>query len=338
MGGKLGFAGGLAAAAAATSLSTPAAAQSGAACGVTGQAQAASSITYDPFSPTGLQQITIPLVLTRYASGGAKTQSVNFVLTKAANTPNYQVLHQGVSVLYTEGQTGGRPTIGSQNSGEINYNFGGASAPDNSTPFNLLVTIPANTDLSAGQPIRFDISYVCKGTGGMRDVDAPARLVSAIQINVNVLSVLQASYIGPALDFGEIGAKTDLQVATDPGPRTGFIRVASSGPYSIEMRSEKGYRMSYPGGNPALPLQSVGYRATLLGQTRHPGDTSTVRQVCNRAGLAGSASSQGIRIPLSVTLAEGGIGRLPAPNYQDNLIVTVTPLIDPQAGIVCGNP
>lgn len=308
------------------------------ACGVTGSAQASSSITYDPFGPNGLQQVTIPLVLTRYASGGAKTQTVNFVLTKPAGTPNYQVLYQGVSVLYTEGATGGRPTIGAQTPGEINYNFGGASAPDQSTPFNLVVNVPQGLDLSAGQPIRFDMLYVCNGTGGMRDVTIPTKLTNAIQINVNVLSALQASYVGPALDFGEIGAKADTQVASDPGPRTGYIRVASSGPYSVEMRSEKGYKLSYPGGNPSVANQSVAYQASLLNQTRSPANLSTVRQVCSRAGLSGTAGAQGIRIPLTVTLLQGGQGRLPAPNYQDNLIVTITPLIDPQSGVSCGTP
>jgi len=315
---------------------TPAFAQT--ACGVTGSAQASSSITYDPFGPNGLQQVTIPLVLTRFANGGAKTQTVNFVLTKPAGTPNYQVLYNGVSVLYTEGATGSRPAIGSQNPGEIYYNFGGASAPDQSTPFNLVVTIPAGLDLSAGQPIRFDILYVCNGTGGMRDVTVATKVTNAIQINVNVLSGLQASYVGPALDFGEIGAKSDSQVASDPGPRTGYIRVASSGPYSVEMRSEKGYKLGYPGGNTAIATQAINYQASLLGQARSPADTSSIRVVCSRAGLSGTTGSQGMRIPLTTTLLQGGQGKLPAPTYQDNLVVTITPLIDPQAGATCGAP
>jgi spore coat protein U-like protein len=280
----------------------------------------------------------VPLTLTRYAVGGAKTQTVNFVLTKPVGAPNYQVLYNGVSVLYTEGATGGRPSIGSQSPGEISYNFGGAAAPDQSTPFNLVVTVPAGLDLSAGQPIRFDISYVCNGTGGMRDVAVPTKLTNAIQINVNVLSALQASYAGSALDFGEVGAKTDAQAPTDPGPRTGFIRVASSGPYSVEMRSEKGYRLSYAGGNPSIATQSIAYQANLLGQTRSPSDTSSIRQICSRAGLAGSGSGQGVRIPLTVTLLQGGQGKLPAPTYLDNLTITVTPLLDPQTGSTCGAP
>ncbi|MET0376682.1 MAG: hypothetical protein ABW128_20815 [Rhizorhabdus sp.] len=309
------------------------------ACGVTGQAQAASTITYDPFGPNGLQQVTIPLVLTRYVgSGGAKTQSVNFVLTKAVGTPNYQVLYMGSSVLYTEGATGGHPMIDAQVAGEINYNFGGSSAPDVSTPFNLLVTVPSGLDLSAGQPIRFDILYVCKGTGGLRDVTAPTKLTNAIQININVLSALQASYVGPALDFGEIGTKTSTQVASDPGTKTGYIRVASSGPYSISMRSQNGYKLTYSGGSTSVAAQSIGYQASLLGQTRSAANTASITQVCSRAGLAGTMPSQGIRIPLLVTLLEGGVGKLPAPTYQDNLVVTITPLLDPQNGIVCGTP
>jgi len=307
-------------------------------CGVTGSAQASSAITYDPFGPNGLQQVTIPLVLTRFASGSAKTQTVNFVLTKPVGSPAYQVLYNGISVLYTEGATGSHPAIGSQLSGEINYNFGGASAPDQSTAFNLVVTVPANLDLSSGQPIRFDILYVCNGTGGMRDVTIPTTLANAVQINVNVLSALQASYVGPALDFGEIGTKLDSQVASDPGSRTGYIRVASSGPYSVDMRSEKGYKLGFPGGNLGLLAQSVAYQASLLGQTRSPADVSATHQVCSRAGLAGTVGSQGMRIPLTVTLLQGGVGKLPASSYQDNLIVTVTPLFDPQVGATCGAP
>jgi hypothetical protein len=104
------------------------------------------------------------------------------------------------------------------------------------------------------------------------------------------------------------------------------------------MRSEKGYRLSYPGGNPAVANQSIAYQASLLGQSRSPADTSSIRQICTRAGLATSGSGQGVRIPLTVTLQQGGVGKLPAPSYQDNLVVTITPLLDPQAGASCGAP
>lgn len=304
-------------------------------CGVSGQALASPTITYDPFSPTGLTQVTIPLILTRFGTGAAKTQTVNFVLIKPIGAPDYQILYNGSSVLYTEGNTMGHPTINSQSAGEIYYNFGGASQPDQSTPFNLVVTVPANVDLSAGLPIDFDIIYVCNGTGGMEDVVTPSKLSSAIHINVNVLSALQASYAGPALDFGEVGDKTDADVATTPIQRTGYVRVASSGPYSIEVTSQNGYRMTFPGGNPANPSQSLGYSATMVGQTRNPGNTTPISRVCTRAGLAGTPPSQGILLPLDVLLLEGGQTRTPAPNYQDILTITVAPLVATTPGTIC---
>jgi hypothetical protein len=306
-----------------------------ASCGVSGQALASPTITYDPFSPTGLTQVTIPLVLTRFANGGSKTQTVNFVLTKPIGTPNYQILYNGTSVLYTEGNTMGHPQINSQMAGEIGYNFGGAAQPDQSTPFNLVVTVPANVDLSAGKPIDFDISYVCKGTGGLSDVNTPTKLAQAIHINVNVLSALQASYVGPALDFGEVGDKTDADVATTPILRTGYVRVASSGPYSVSVTSQNGYRLTFPGGNPALAAQSLNYQATFVGQTRSSANTAVISQTCTRAGLAGSPPTQGILLPVDVRLTSGGKTKTPAPNYQDVLTITIAPLVATTPGTTC---
>jgi hypothetical protein len=320
---------GLAALGTALSLAAPAAAQTS--CGVTGQAQAASSVTYDPFSPTGLQQVTIPLTLTRFANGGAKTNSVSFILIQRAGSPAYQVLYNNQNILYPENATQGRPVLDSKATGQIYYFFGGASAPDQSTPFNLTVTIPASTDLSAGEPIRFEILYVCNGTGGLSDVTTPTRLSNAIQINVNVLSALQASYVGPPLDFGDVGAKTALQVATDPGPRTGNVRVLSSGPYSVRLTSQNGYRLTYSGGNPALPEQSIRYRATFVGQSRDATNSAAIERVCARAGLA----SSGQLLPIQTVLLDGGVGRVAAPTYQDILTVTITPLVAPQSATSC---
>jgi hypothetical protein len=309
-------------------------------CGVVGQAQASPTITYDPFSPSGLTQVTIPMVLTRSANGAAKTQTVNFVFTKPTGAPNYQITYNGTSVLYTEGALMGRPLGGSQTSGEIHYNFGGSTAPDQSTPFNLVVSVPPSVDLSAGQPINFDIYYVCSGTGGMADVSTPTKQASAIQINVNVLSALQASYVGPALDFGEVGERTDAEVATNPGTKTGYIRVASSGPYSVNMTSGNGYRLRYPGSSvpvgTAATNDTLRYQAIFAGHTRSPSNVLPITQICNRAGLAGTPPSQGILVPIEVKLLDGGQGRNPAPNYQDTLTVTITPLVAPQAGINCG--
>jgi len=316
-------------AAAATALFWSGSAWAQTTCGVSGSAQAPGSITYDPFSPAGLQQVTVPLILTRVANGGAKTQNATLIFVQPPGSPQYRILYNGFNVLYTENATAGRPTLASQ-SGQIEYNYGGASA-DQSATLNLTITVPANTDLSAGEPIRFDILYVCNGTGGLADVTVPRRLASAVQINVNVLSALQASYVGPALDFGEVGNKTDAQVATDPGPRTGYVRVASSGPYSVRMTSQNGYRLTYPGGNPALTAQSLRYRATFVGQTRDAANAAPIERVCARAGLANS----GVLLPIQTTLQDGGEGRTPSTAYRDTLTVTITPLVAPQNGTSC---
>jgi hypothetical protein len=155
-----------------------------------------------------------------------------------------------------------------------------------------------------------------------------------------VLSALQASYVGPALDFGEVGERTDSEVATNPGTRTGYIRVASSGPYSVDMTSANGYRLRYPGSSVAVGSgptnDSLRYETTFVGQTRSPSNVLPITRICNRAGLAGTPPSQGILVPLAVKLLDGGQGRNPAPNYQDTLTVTVTPLVAPQSGINCG--
>ncbi|HEY0148764.1 MAG TPA: hypothetical protein VGB70_07145 [Allosphingosinicella sp.] len=318
------------AALAAFAAAAPAAAQL-TTCGVTGQAQAPGTVTYDPFSGNALQQITIPITLTRFANGGAKTQSVSFVLIQPPGAPPYQILYNGQNVLYPENNTQGRPVIGNNATGQIYYLFGGANAPDQSTPFNLTVTVPANTDLSAGEPIRFDILYVCVGTGGLNSVAVPTRLASAVQINVNVLSALQASYVGPALDFGDVGTRTSAEVPSNPGTRTGYVRVASSGPYSVRMTSQNGYRLTYPGGNAAVAEQALRYRASFVGQTRDASNPSAIERTCARAGLA----SSGQLLPVEAVLLEGGIGKVAAPNYQDTLTVTVTPLFAPQTATSC---
>ena len=89
-----------------------------------------------------------------------------------------------------------------------------------STPLNLRVTVPPGTDLSAGQPIVFDILYICSGEGGMLDVPTPTRNSGAVRINVNVVSALQAYYAGSALDFGEIGDVTSAAVQAAPARYT----------------------------------------------------------------------------------------------------------------------
>lgn len=304
-------------------------------CGVSGVADAPSTIDYDPFSGVALTQISIPLTLTRVVGpNGEKTQQVNFVLTKPVGAPAYEVTYNGASILYTEGATQGHPQIDSQAAGEVNYNFGGATQPDSVLmPYPLVVTVPAGTDLSAGEPIDFDILFVCKGTGNLQDVSTPTPLSGAIHINVNVLTALQASYVGSTLDFGEVGDKTTADVLAAPNTYStsdtlNNIRVASSGPYKVEVASQNGYKLTFPGGNLGTPGETLDYEAFFLGQTLSPSAPTFTTTTCVRAGISGK------NLPIKATLLEGGRTKTPAANYQDVITVTLSPLLDGATGQV----
>jgi hypothetical protein len=141
-----------------------------------------------------------------------------------------------------------------------------------------------------------------------------------------VLSALQASFVGPALDFGEIGGLTTAALPSTPNSvkqRTGSIRVASSGPYSVALTSANQFQMTYPGGSLATANQRIPYSLDFLGQTRTTASPTFTTVTCQRAGLSGQY------LAVTPTLAEGGAGKAPAPNYQDILTVTVTPLAVP---------
>lgn len=302
-------------------------------CGVTGS-NATSLGNYDPFNPVAISNVTTNVTLTRIAVGAKKTQSVNFYFVKPAGSPAYQILYNGSNVLYTAPSYAGAPTLNFNNAGDVAglvyLSFGGTSAPDTLTvPFT--VTIPPGVDLTAGAPIRFDIRYVCKGTGGLTDVPSAQNLINAFTLNVNVLSALQASYAGSALDFGEVGTTTTATVTGAPATytRPGGVRVASSGPYSVAMTSANNYRLSVNGMLSANPPDTMAYQATFLGQTVSSAAPTFTPRTCSRAALAG------VLLPLSTTLLEGGLGKTPSPVYSDTLNVTITPLVSAGAPLNC---
>ena len=135
----------------ALSLGSPAAAQSqiSSVCGVTGSATAPASITYDPFSPGGLSEATVPLILRR--NRGlilGRTREVSLVIVSPSGSPALDVTYNGYRVIYPEGSTAGRPRSlnskdnGAGAAGEIRYDFGSLLQADTSTPLNLRVTVP----------------------------------------------------------------------------------------------------------------------------------------------------------------------------------------------------
>jgi spore coat protein U-like protein len=247
---------------------------------------------------------------------------VNFYFVQPAGTPAYAINYSGSSILYTLPASHSL-SLTSPPSGTVFTDFAGAGAADTLT-LSLVVTIPGNLNLTAGDPIVFDIRYICEGGGGMQDVTSPATLTAAMTIKINVLSALQASYSGPALDFGEVGAVADAQASAHSV--TGNIRVASSGPYTVRLSSTNAYRMTYPGGGLGTAAQTIGYDTRFLGQTRNNASPTFTTVTCTRAGIGGQ------NLPITVTLQEGGVTKVPASNYMDTLTVTVTPLAVPYGG------
>jgi spore coat protein U-like protein len=275
---------------------------------------------YDPFSANGITNANVNVNFTRFVnSGGGKTQSIDFYFTQPTGSPAFQITYAGDPVLYTRPATHAL-SYTSPPSGTVFYSFGGVAQPDNVTlPFQI--TIPPGLDVGPGYSIAFDVDYVCKGTGGIADVDSPATLHDVIRLNINVLSALQASYVGPALDFGEIGGVTTAQAPTHVV--SGAIRVASSGPYTVALSSGAAnpYRMTYPGGSTATAGQYVPYKVKFLGKTKDNASPNFTTQGCIRAGLGGQ------NLPITATLEDGGQGKTPAAVYSDTLTVTVTPIV-----------
>ncbi len=323
---------------------SPASAQSqiSAFCGVTGDATAPATIHYDPFASTGLSQATIPLILRRNRGIlTGRTEEVSLVLVAPAGTPPIDISHQGFRVLYTEGSTAGRPRSltsidrGLGAAGEIRYEFGGIFSSDTSAPIDLRVTVPPGTDLSAGEPIILDLLYICSGSGGMLPVLIPTRNSGAIRLNVNTVSALQAYYAGSALDFGEIGDVTSQAVLAAPASYTtsagNALRVRSSGPYEVRVRSQNDFRLALPGGNPSDPAQSIRYRIRFLGQDVNS-NAAFAGRTCARAGLSGA----GAVLPIQATLTEGGAGKTPSPAYGDTISITFSPLVAGGSAQSCG--
>lgn len=324
--------------------SAPAAAQTqlSSICGVTGEATAPTTITYDPFSPGGLSDATIPLILRRNRNLLlGRTREVSLVLTAPTSAPPLTMTYQGHNVLYPEGAAAGRPRgltdrdNGAGAAGEIRYRFGGLFSSDVSEPLNLRVSVPPGTDLTAGEPIYFDILYICSADGLMLEVPFPYRVSRALRLDVRVVSALQAYYAGSALDFGEIGDVTSQQVQADPAryttPAMNSLRVRSSGPYEVSIRSQNDFRLMFPGANAGDPAQTIRYRVRFLGQDVSS-NSAAVTRTCARAGVSGGGGV----LPIRAQLAEGGAGKTPSSAYADTVTVTFTPIITASSAQSCG--
>ena len=332
----------------------PAAAQ---VCGLTTISGGTVTAIYDPFSPGGTTIANTTIILQRLnLTGSPRTNTMNFYFD--SNTSGLNGLQvNGISIGPNGGTGSGTlgggagqnlffsssespPLLSATGTPVPNrtafYNFNGNAASNDSFRLTANIVLPANLDTAAGTTIPLNLRYSCvHGQGGNATTETGSRS-NALVIDVVVVSALQASYVGPVLDFGEVGNKTTVQIQAAPGTytKTGDIRVASSGAYAINLTSTNNYRLTFPGGNPATPGQSLAYNATLVGVTRNgvsggpvAGQTA-ITKTCARAGVGG------ILLPVSVTLTEGGTLKTPAPAYTDFLNVTVSP----QIALVTGSP
>jgi hypothetical protein len=312
-------------------------------CGMTGTAVAFQG-TYDPFDPQGFPQTTIALDLTRInLAGGEKTARVSFWIegqTAAANGTSVRVdtvqvagniAGAGYDIFYDT--TESKPVITDLNLQPTATNqflwidFTGGNAGSNTARVNFTVTLPPNLDLAAGVNLPFDVHFVCSTTGGGQQTVQTGVQPNAVNFNISVRSALQATFAGTALDFGEIGDVTTAQVTTTPNayktPDVNYVRVQSSGPYSVQLVSANGYYMTAGGGSTAPVTEKVGYELRFLSDTRSPTALTTINRTCARAGVGTDREDQ---LHLQARLKEGGAGKVVSANYRDTLTVTITPL------------
>jgi hypothetical protein len=321
-------------------------------CLVTAQS-APALVTYDPFNPSALSINSLAITFTRAnGPGGAKPSTIDMYIQAQTSAANGTQLVP-ISVVGAGSATGLNQNIfyntpgavpnitvplpGTPIAGVLRWDYSGNNAASDVFTVTFNVLLPANLNLDSSTAINFDIHYGCNGTGGGPPFSEISTAPNAFTLQVHVKSGLQASFVGPALAFGEVGDKTDTDVTSAPATftRAGDIRVASSGPYDISMTSQNGYRMTYSGGNPATEIQNLRYETTFLGQVRNPSNTAAITRTCTRAGLGAPPLSGGVLLPVSARLLEGGVDEVPSALYQDNLVVTLTPLVALGQGVAC---
>lgn len=307
-------------------------------CGIEGYATAAPAV-YDPFNPSGLQQTTVNLFLRRVNnSGGGDTRVVNFylmadaatntgadgtVITATSVTGSVSVDGLGLDIFYdyNEPKPNLQPITALPSSGNkfLKIDFTGNNAGSDTATAVFQITLPPLANIEATRQLAFDAVFYCNIQGGQSNGESfPGRINDAVTFPITVLSALRASYQGTALDFGEIGQITTGQ-ASSKVLSGNYVRVESSGAYSVEMTSDNGYKLKKPGAT--TTGDEVGYKIGFLGEERTPTATSPITKTCMRAGI-GTAQS----LPIVATLVEGGAGKNPSPTYSDYLTVTVTPL------------
>lgn len=323
-----------------------------ASCGISGNASAQAAV-YDPFNPTGLAATTITITMRRLnTSGGGDTRVVNFFLRASPSqgstlngtsivptaisgsvSQTASASSLGLNIFYntTQGDPVYAPTSATPSGANrfMKINFTGNNAASDTALVTFAVTLPANLNLTASTQLTFDAFYSCYVQGGQENgVEQTGSFGNAVSFPVTVLSALRASYVGTALEFGEIGTITNVTAPTINTGNSNYVRVQSSGPYNVTLTSANQFRLKHPSGSLAVPAERVAYKLRFLGVDRNNASTPgvgaiAIDQNCLRAGVPASEADD---LYIRATLEEGGQGKTPSPNYSDQLTVTVTPL------------
>ncbi len=314
-------------------------------CGFTATASASGGV-YDPFNPTG-RTATITLSLVRKDSplnNGFKTAVASFYLRSTNPGANgIKIIPTSVTVngtfsfvsqadIHYDSTENVLPNMGpptdntnpSTGNEYLRINFTGNDAASNPAVVTFDVILPPNLNLNTSANLPFDAVLRCTTTGGGPQTDQFGTVPSAITFPITVLSALQASFAGTALNFGEVGTITNATASTATTGTANYIRVQSSGAYVVTLTSANAYRLKHPTGSLAVATQRINYSLKFLGQTRSSTATSTITQQCARAGVGAAFED---RLYLMGTLTEGGQGKDPslAGQYSDTLTVTITP-------------
>ena len=277
---------------------------------------------YNPMSPDDYVQ---SFATTAHRPGSDETRGMSYsaVLLKQGN---YR-LPTEIFVLDSEGGVSGEvlydrpgPSLGEGfgDRGEIEARF------DTGTQANLVamsIRIPAGTAIDPGQLLlQFDVKYLCNHDDERTDRGINGR---GFTISFPVNSAVEASLVGTMPDFGEIGGLSDIDVAgASPSTtqRRHYMRVASTGPYQVNVVSQNGWRMTATGAPTGNTAERITYSYELLGQTLDSSRPNFTPVNCDASGVSGE------NIVLNATLTQGGLGKVPSPNYRDIVTITVTPL------------
>ena len=216
---------------------------------------------------------------------------------------------------------GPRLASGLDDAAEIDLRFDQSLGPVVSRTFEMQLRIPAGTEIDPGMAINeFDVKYLCDYADGRSDKGTDNH---AFVIYFPVNNAVQASLTGSEPDFGEIGALSDTDVAGAPPSvtqRRHYLRVASTGPYQVDVVSQNGWRMTATGAPTGNTAERIAYRYDLLGQTLTGTRPNFTPVRCKASGVSGE------NIALTATLTEGGQDKVPSANYRDIVTITVTPL------------